>query len=114
MYYDIHKELYRIYHGDATIDPELKYEWARIPHFYRSFYVFQYSTGISAAISLTKKILNEGEPAVKRYREFLTKGGSDYSINLLKLAGVDMTSPQPILDAIDSFKETLNELKKKP
>lgn len=112
---DIHKELYRIYHGDVfTIDPELQYEWARIPHFYRSFYVFQYSTGISAAISLTKKILKEGEPAVKRYREFLTKGGSDYSINLLKLAGVDMTSPQPILDAIDSFKETLNELKKKP
>ncbi|NLT95329.1 MAG: oligoendopeptidase F [Clostridia bacterium] len=110
---NLHAELYRIYHGeDFVIDQELSYEWARIPHFYRAFYVYQYATGISAAISIADKILAEGEPAVKRYREFLTKGGSDYSINLLKIAGVDMTSPEPILDAIGNFKETLEELKR--
>jgi oligoendopeptidase F len=109
---NLHTELYKVYHGkDFVIDPELSYEWARIPHFYRAFYVYQYATGISAAISIAHKILNEGETAVKKYREFLTKGGSDYSINLLKIAGVDMTSPEPILDAIRNFRETLEELK---
>jgi len=110
---NLHKELYKIYHGSGfVIDDELGYEWARIPHFYRAFYVYQYATGISAAISIANKVLNEGEPAVKNYREFLTKGGSDYSINLLKIAGVDMASPAPILDAINNFRETLEELKK--
>jgi len=109
---NLHKELYQIYHGsDFIIDPELGYEWARIPHFYRSFYVYQYATGVSAAISIANKILVEGNTAVKNYREFLTKGGSDYSINLLKIAGVDMASPEPILDAINNFKDTLKELK---
>ncbi|MDK2822412.1 MAG: oligoendopeptidase [Clostridia bacterium] len=109
---NLHQELYEIYHGpEFVIDPELKYEWARIPHFYRSFYVYQYATGVSAAISITSKIFNEGNAAVKKYREFLTKGGSDYSINLLKIAGVDMRSPAPILDAINNFKITLEELK---
>jgi oligoendopeptidase F len=109
---NLHAELYGIYHGkDFVIDQELSYEWARIPHFYRAFYVYQYATGISAAISIANKILTEGEPAVKKYREFLTKGGSDYSINLLKIAGVDMASPEPILDAIGNFRKTLEELK---
>lgn len=110
---NLHKELYNIYHGsDFVIDDELGYEWARIPHFYRAFYVYQYATGISAAISIANKILNNGENAVKKYREFLTMGGSDYSINLLKIAGVDMASPEPILDAVNNFKETFLELKK--
>lgn len=109
----LHEKLYKIYHGtDFYIDDELKYEWARIPHFYSSFYVFQYSTGISAAISIAEKILKEKEVAVENYKQFLTKGGSDYSINLLKIAGVDMTSPQPIKDAIKSFENTLKQLKK--
>ncbi|MGI6226222.1 MAG: oligoendopeptidase F [Peptococcales bacterium] len=110
---NLHKELYKIYHGqDFVIDNELGYEWARIPHFYRAFYVYQYATGVSAAISIAEKISNEGEKAVKNYREFLTKGGSDYSINLLKIAGVDMASPGPILDAINNFRENFTELKK--
>ncbi|NLW25212.1 MAG: oligoendopeptidase F [Clostridia bacterium] len=109
---NLHEELYQIYHGkEFVIDPELKFEWARIPHFYSAFYVYQYATGISAAISIAKKILTEGKPAVKKYREFLTKGGSDYSLNLLRSAGVDMTTPQPILDAIEDFRQTLKQLK---
>lgn len=109
----LHKKLYEIYHGqDFVVDDELGYEWARIPHFYRAFYVYQYATGISAAISIANKILTEGEKAVQNYRQFLTKGGSDYSINLLKIAGVDMASPEPILDAITNFKNTLEELEK--
>ena len=107
-----YRQLYEIYHGDDfVIDDVLAYEWARIPHFYRAFYVYQYATGISAAVSISKKILN-GEPdAVKHYRHFLTCGGSDYPINLLKIAGVDMASPQPIEDTLQYFQQTLDELK---
>lgn len=107
-----YRQLYEIYHGrDFVIDDVLSCEWARIPHFYRAFYVYQYATGISAAVSISKKILN-GEPdAVKHYRHFLTCGGSDYPINLLKIAGVDMASPQPIEDTLQYFQQTLDELK---
>lgn len=107
-----YRKLYEIYHGeDFVIDDVLTYEWARIPHFYRAFYVYQYATGISAAVSISKKIL-DGEPdAVKNYRHFLTCGGSDYPINLLKIAGVDMASPQPIEDSLQYFQQILNELK---
>ncbi|MFZ5944570.1 MAG: oligoendopeptidase F [Bacillota bacterium] len=109
----LHKELYKIYHGENfIIDEELSYEWARIPHFYRAFYVYQYATGISAALSISKKILEGGETAVNNYRKFLTKGGSDYSIELLKIAGVDMATPEPIIDALENFRETLDQLKK--
>lgn len=110
---DEYRKLYEIYHGtDFVIDNELTYEWARIPHFYRAFYVYQYATGISAAVSISRKIL-EGQPdAVKNYRHFLTCGGSDYPINLLKIAGVDMASPKPIEDTLNYFAETLEELKK--
>ena len=107
-----YRDLYQIYHGeDFVIDDALTYEWARIPHFYRAFYVYQYATGISAAVSISKKIL-EGQPdAVKNYRHFLTCGGSDYPINLLKIAGVDMASPQPVEDTLQCFQQTLEQLK---
>ena len=107
-----YRNLYEIYHGDDfVIDDVLTYEWARIPHFYRAFYVYQYATGISAAVSISKKILN-GEPdAVENYRKFLTCGGSDYPINLLKIAGVDMAAPQPVEDTLNYFQEVLDELK---
>lgn len=107
-----YRKLYEIYHGkDFVIDDVLSYEWARIPHFYRAFYVYQYATGISAAVSISKKIL-DGEPdAVKHYRHFLTCGGSDYPINLLKIAGVDMASPQPIEDTLHYFQQILDKLK---
>jgi len=105
-------ELYKIYHGDDfVIDELLTYEWARIPHFYRAFYVYQYSTGISAAVSIAQGILSEKESAVENYRSFLTKGGSDYPIELLKIAGVDMASPKPIEDTIQYFANLLDELK---
>ncbi|MDK2985760.1 MAG: oligoendopeptidase [Clostridia bacterium] len=108
----LYRSLYETYYGkDFVIDEELTYEWLRIPHFYSAFYVYQYSTGISAAISIAKGIMNEGKSAVNGYKDFLKSGGSDYSINLLKKAGVDMSSPQPILDAIEDFEQSLQQLK---
>ena len=107
-----YRNLYEIYHGDDfVIDDVLTYEWARIPHFYRAFYVYQYATGISAAVSISKKILNGEQDAVEHYRKFLTCGGSDYPINLLKIAGVDMAAPQPVEDTLQYFQEVLDELK---
>lgn len=108
----MYKGLYEIYHGpDFTVDDTLSYEWARIPHFYRAFYVYQYATGISAAVSIAKGILSGDEQAVRHYRTFLTKGGSDYPIELLKIAGVDMAKPQPIIDTLNDFQTMLDELK---
>lgn len=108
----MYKGLYEIYHGkDFVIDDTLSYEWARIPHFYRAFYVYQYATGISAALSIAKGILSGDEAAVRNYRTFLTKGGSDYPIELLKIAGVDMAKPQPIIDTLKDFQRMLDELK---
>lgn len=105
----IHKGLNDKYYGPACIvDPEIEIEWARIPHFYNSFYVYQYSTGISAATALSRQILTEGQPAVDRYREFLRSGSSDYSINLLKKAGVDLSTPTPIQLAFDDFAANLS------
>jgi oligoendopeptidase F len=107
----LYNELYEIYYGeDFIIDSELKNEWLRIPHFYSAFYVYQYSTGISAAISIAKRIINEGDSALNEYKEFLKSGGSDYSLNLLERAGVDMSSPKPILDAITDFEQSLKVL----
>ncbi len=107
-----YRKLYEIYHGeDFVIDEVLTNEWARIPHFYRAFYVYQYATGISAAVSIAKKILSGDPDAVAHYRHFLTCGGSDYPINLLTLAGVDMATPQPVEDSLEYFQELLDELK---
>ena len=92
-----------------VIDPEIDIEWARIPHFYNAFYVYQYATGYSAAIALSRKILNEGQPAIDAYLDFLSKGGSEYSIDLLKGAGVDMSAAEPIENAMQLFKELLDE-----
>ncbi|NRS46837.1 oligoendopeptidase F [Brevibacillus sp. HB2.2] len=107
----IYRELNVAYHGpDMVVDSEVDLEWARIPHFYRGFYVYKYATGFSAATSLSKQILEEGQPAVDRYLQFLKGGSSDYPLNLLKGAGVDMTSPTPIAEALSVFKELLEEL----
>ena len=111
-------DLSRIWHDlnvkyfgpEMIVDPLIDMEWARIPHFYSPFYVYQYATGYSAAASLSQKIINEGKPAQDRYLKFLSSGGSDYSIDLLKKAGVDMSTPQPILDAIALFEKTLDEM----
>ncbi len=109
IYYDLNK----LYHGDGmTVDRDIEMEWARIPHFYNSFYVYKYATGFSAATSFAKQILDQGQPAVERYLGFLQSGGSDYSINILKKAGVDMSSPQPIQQAMDVFKGLIEEMEK--
>ncbi|UII57026.1 oligoendopeptidase F [Cytobacillus spongiae] len=95
---------------DIVVDKEIGLEWSRIPHFYYNYYVYQYATGFSAATALSKQILEEGQPAVDRYLEFLKAGSSDYPIEVLKKAGVDMTSKQPIEDALKVFEEKLTEL----
>lgn len=108
IYYDLNKQ----YFGDEiTIDEEIGLEWARIPHFYYNYYVYQYATGQSAATALSKQILKEGKPAVDRYiNNFLKAGCSDFPIEVLKAAGVDMESPQPISEACKVFEEKLAEL----
>jgi oligoendopeptidase F len=103
--------LNRSYYGDAVdTDEFISYEWARIPHFYRPFYVYQYATGFSAAVAIAKMILAEGEPAVKRYMSFLSGGGSDSPIQVLKRSGVDLSKPEPVLAAMETFEQTLTEL----
>lgn len=108
---NIYHDLNVKYYGpDIVVDSHIDIEWARIPHFYNSFYVYQYATGYSAAIALSKKILEEGESAANKYVDFLKSGSSDYSINVLKKAGVDMTSPEPIKSALKVFEALLDEI----
>lgn len=96
------------YYGpDIVVDQDIDLEWARIPHFYYNFYVYKYATGFSAATALANMILEEGEPAVKKYLEFLKSGDSDYPLNILKRAGVDMSSPTSISSAIATFRDFL-------
>jgi oligoendopeptidase F len=105
----IHRELNEKYYGAAVhVDELIDIEWARIPHFYNSFYVYQYATGISSAVSLSRQLLTEGAPAVERYLRFLKSGSSDFSINLLRKAGVDLSTPAPIQAAFDAFAEYLD------
>ncbi|HET9110749.1 MAG TPA: oligoendopeptidase F [Ktedonobacterales bacterium] len=100
----------KYYGAEVAVGDLIEIEWARIPHFYSSFYVYQYATGISASSALASQILTEGEPAVRRYKRFLSSGSSDYSINLLRDAGVDLATPQPIQAALDTFGRYLDEL----
>lgn len=103
-------ELNKKYYGRSVVsDPEIAYEWARIPHFYRSFYVYKYATGIISAVSIAERIYNEGAPAVEDYFKFLSSGGSDSPVELLKLAGVDLTKPDAFNAAMASFKAALEE-----
>ena len=106
-----YKALNEKYYGpDMVSDDEIALEWARIPHFYYNYYVYQYATGYSAAIALSRRILREGEPAVKDYLGFLSGGCSKDPVDLLRGAGVDMSSPQPIQDALDLFGTLLDEM----
>ena len=101
-YYKLNQQ----YFGDGIVhDPQIAMEWSRIPHFYTPFYVYQYATGFSAAIAISSKIL-AGEPGIiEKYKKFLSGGSSMDCIDLLKLCGVDMTSPQPVNDALKVFGE---------
>jgi oligoendopeptidase F len=101
------------YFGDQMfVDSEIDMEWSRIPHFYNSFYVYKYATGFAAATSLSRQILEEGQPAVDRYIGFLSSGDSDYPIEILRKAGVDLSTPQPIVDALKVFEEMLDQIEK--
>lgn len=106
MYYDLNKTYYG---GGCRVDKVVENEWMRIPHFYNAFYVYKYATGFCAAVALANKILNEGEEAVAAYRKFLTLGGSMSPIEELKVAGIDMSSPEPVISALDTFAELLAE-----
>ncbi|NMA95732.1 MAG: oligoendopeptidase F [Clostridiales bacterium] len=108
---DIYYKLVKKYHGEGVVaDKEIAMEWMRIPHFYRAFYVYKYAIGFSAASSIAKGIL-EGKPgAVDKYIEFLSSGGSDYPIELLKKAGVDMSTPEPVDEGLKVFDSFVTEL----
>ena len=108
-YYKLNQE----YYGDGVVhDKEISYEWARIPHFYNAFYVYKYATGITSAISIVKRILEEGEPAVKDYFTFLSSGGCTDPVSILQKAGVDLTTKAPFEAAMQEFESTLDELEK--
>lgn len=109
IYYDLNK----LYFGEEIcVDQEIAMEWARIPHFYTPFYVYQYATGFSAAIALSKQILEQGAPAVERYKKFLKGGSSMYPLELLKMAGVDMEQKAPVQDALAVFAQYLDEMER--
>lgn len=107
LYYDLNKK----YFGDnMVVDEDIAMEWARIPHFYYNFYVYQYATGFSAAVALANRILKEGQPAVEDYLKFLSGGRSKSPIDLLKIAGVDMNTPKPVNDGLEMFGRLLDEM----
>ena len=107
VYYDLNK----LYYGETcVVDEMIANEWMRIPHFYNAFYVYVYATGLCAAVSLSERILREGESAVKDYRRFLSAGSSVPPIEALKLAGIDMASPEPLRVAMRVFRDTLSEM----
>ncbi len=106
-----YQKLNELYYGkEVIIDPEISMEWSRIPHFYSAFYVYKYATGYSAAIALSQRILHQGMEAVNKYLEFLKGGDSDYPLNLLRKAGVDMESPQPVHDALKVFEKLIDRM----
>lgn len=110
---EIYLNLNKKYYGDGVkLDEFIEMEWARIPHFYSSFYVYKYATGFSAATALSSQIINGEEQAQEKYLEFLRSGGSDYPIEILKKAGVDMTTPKPIEKALKVFERLLDEMEK--
>lgn len=106
-----YEKLNKKYFGGAVVsDPQIAMEWARIPHFYNSFYVYKYATGYSAATAISQKILSEGPAERDNYIKFLKSGDSDYPVELLKIAGVDMSRPEPIKQAMETFKSLVEEL----
>ena len=110
---ELYLTLNKKYFGEEMIsDPEIAYEWARIPHFYTPFYVYQYATGFAAAIAISSKILKGEEGIVEKYKQFLSGGSSMDPIDLLKLCDVDMSTPQPVEEALDVFESYLSELEK--
>ena len=109
IYYDLNKKYYV---ESCEVNEEIALEWARIPHFYSNFYVYKYATGFSAASALSKQILEEGESAVSRYKEFLKSGGSEFPLDQLRKAGVDMEKKESVDEALHVFKDLVKQLEK--
>ena len=105
MYYDLMCK----YHKGVVVDDEIKYEWSRIPHFYTPFYVYQYATGLSVALSIAKKISDGDKEMLDRYLEFLKSGSNDYPTNLVSKMGIDIKCA--VNDALDTFESLINEYK---
>jgi len=113
VFNQIYENLFREYNGDEIVfDEEVKYGWSRIPHFYRPFYVYKYATGYASAIHLATKILDGDQKTLTAYLEFLKSGSSDYPLELLKKTGVDLTTPEPIENALKKFTELIEEFSK--
>jgi oligoendopeptidase F len=106
---ELYCELKAEYYDPAEIDDRIAREWMRIPHFYRAYYVYQYATGISAANAIVDRITTEGQAAAADYREFLRSGSREYPLELLETAGIDMSSPEPVQSAIDTYDEMVAE-----
>ncbi|MBQ4194388.1 MAG: oligoendopeptidase F, partial [Clostridia bacterium] len=106
----LYEDLEKTYYPNAAIREEIRYEWAYIPHFYRAFYVYVYATGFCSAVYLASCIFETGD--AENYLKFLSTGGSDYPINELKIAGVDLTSPEVVAGAMKEFGKTIDELAK--
>ncbi len=108
---ELYKKINEEYYGkDIVSDEEIAYEWARIPHFYYNFYVYQYATSFCAACAIAERIINEGEKAISDYKKFLSSGCTDSPVELLKIAGVDLTTKEPINTALQKFEELIREL----
>jgi oligoendopeptidase F len=109
---DIYRELKEDYYDPAAVDDRIAREWMRIPHFYRAYYVYQYATGISAANAIVERIRADGEEAAADYREFLQSGSRGYPLELLEVAGIDMSSPAPVESAIETYDEMVAEFER--
>ena len=110
---ELYLRLNRDYHGsEMVVDPLISIEWARVSHFYNAFYVYKYATGFASAVALSKALLEKQPGAAERYRAFLASGGSDYPMELLKRAGVDLSTPAPVTSALEVFEQTLGELER--
>jgi len=107
---EIYGDLKREFYEPANVDEHIEREWMRIPHFYRAYYVYQYATGISAAVALSQRILEGDAEAAEQYREFLAKGSRQYPLELLQGAGVDMSTSEPIQSALDTYDGYLDEM----
>ena len=108
----LYGELHETYYPGVEVDDAVRIQWGRIPHFYRAFYVFQYATGMSAAITLARALRDEGAPAQRRYLNFLAAGGSDYPLNTLQRAGIDLTSPEPVRAGLAEFERIVGEMER--
>jgi len=108
---ELYGDLKRTYYETAAVDDAIAREWMRIPHFYRAFYVYQYATGISAAVAIVERIREDGDVAAEEYLRFLESGAREYPLDLLRIAGVDMATPAPVESAIDTYGEFVEEMR---